>query len=68
MHRIENKQAAQNETPIENTVTVSLGEYQFMKEALEYMKKKNTAEIKAKEEIERTITRHLTPPVHEEII
>ena len=55
-HSIENQQASQEETPVEDTVTVSLREYQMMKEALEDMKRKNTAEIKGKTVIERTIT------------
>ena len=56
MHSIENEHAPQEETPVEDTVTVSLREYQMMKEALEDMKRKNTAEIKGKTVIERTIT------------
>ena len=58
MHSIENEHAPQEETPVEDTVTVSLREYQMMKEALEDMKRKNTAEIKGKTVIERTITPH----------
>ena len=36
-HSIENQQASQEETPVEDTVTVSLREYQTMKEALKNM-------------------------------
>ena len=59
MHSIENEHAPQEETPVEDTVTVSLREYQMMKKALEDMKRKNTAEIKGKTVIERTITPQL---------
>ena len=49
----------QEETPVEDKVTLSLGEYQNIKEALEKMERKRKAEIKGKEAVERTITPQL---------
>ena len=49
----------QEETATEDAVTVSVVEYQKMKEALENMEMKRKAEIKRKKGVERTVTIHL---------
>ena len=46
MHSIENKHAQQEETSVEDTVTVSLREYQMMQEALEVMERKKSLKLK----------------------
>ena len=57
-HRNKNEQVAQEETPVEDTVTLSMAEYQKMKEAIEDIDKKIKAKIKGKVMIERTIIQH----------
>ena len=46
--RNENKQAPQKENPVEDTVTVSLREYQMTKEVVEDMQIKNKLKLKEK--------------------
>ena len=47
----------QEETSVEDTVTVSLGEYQMMKEALEGIERKRTPKVKEKRWL-RALSQH----------
>ena len=42
MYSNENKQVLKEETPVEDTITVSLGEYQKLDEEIEGMKRKKS--------------------------
>ena len=48
MQRNESKQIPLEETPAEDTVTITLGEYQEMKEALEDLKERETQKSEEK--------------------